>query len=169
MAQPFISHGTKTPSTHVLCMERSGLTHVLPQVQHDHKRPAELQHPSCLLLAQLLALSSSSEISVEVILWHACRWQLGFGDERSHQRFFQSELFLEHCLYPLLHTKGSSVACPGQGLLHEINYQLRSRGPATEICPHPPQLVPDSPQPEGLHSCNCIRSHITVNYPYCLQ
>lgn len=93
MAQPFISHGTKTPFTHILCMERSGLTHDLPQVQHDHKKPAELQHPSCLLLAQLLALSSSSEISVEVILWHACRWQLGFGDERSHQRFFQSELF----------------------------------------------------------------------------
>lgn len=72
MAQPFISHGTKPPSTQVLCMERSGLTHDLPQVQHDHRKPAELQHPLCLQLAQLLpALPSSSEISVEVILWHA--------------------------------------------------------------------------------------------------
>lgn len=134
MAQPLISHGTKPPSTQVLCMERSGLTRDLPQIQHDHRKPAELQHPLCLLLAQLLlALPSSSGISVEVILWRA--FMLADGNLALEMKEVTEVLleraFLEHGRH-LLHTK-VSMACPGKDSPTKLT---TSSGPATEICPH---------------------------------
>lgn len=187
MAHPSISHWTWPPSPQAPGWKAQGWYRTCPSAVSQQGAGKRTPVPwSYLLLAKLLpALPSSSQQAQQ-------KWSFGIlsclqADDLvlevkgSQQRFLWSEIFGEGSFSLSAHQQwqcGSyrvcSVTGQGQGLLHEeeseeescMNCKLRS---SCRNLPPSSAASAQYSQLEGLYLCNCIRSHITVNCPYCLQ